>query len=955
MAAVSSIFKLARALFTSPRLWLMILLLVALALRLYHLGSMSIWWDESLSYERATRDLPAILSGVIQIQRVTTRDLHPPLYFLLLHFALAAFGSGEFALRVLSTFANVLTVALVYPLTVRSARLGRLRNAVLIGLVAALFAAVSPFYVWYSQEARPYALVLLWSLLALYALLRFAERDVVSAAPSALSRLVSYRYLVLYFVALGAMLATHYLSFLLLPFHAVVARVFGGRRRETRALAALLLLAFGGALVIVPGGAAQLTGSDEGGARFVPFFIMLRDVLNSFAVGVTANLDQVALLDLALIGLWFLGVAWTVRPRGRDGRLAAFLLAFLFLPPMALQLGSYLRPLYLNSRHLITASPAFYIGLALGTVGLADRLRGRRWPAVRQALAMGALTAVVVGGAAFSLNNLYFNPAYAKDDHRSWAAFLRGRARPGDLVVLNAPQAETVYRYYAPVNLEWISLPNIGLPQAQAERQDFSAVVNAYRNHGRIWYLELHRPVADPTNHIYNLLARFGTWLDKNRFSGTSTQISLQEIVRDPPVPKEPPEIEHPLPATFGDNLHLLGYDAPTAMTAGAHETVKLYWRLDHASGEDYGVTVRLVDANGMPWGQWSSIPVGNLFPVSKWPAGRAVVEQHLLPVEPGTPPGTFRLELSAYRAATNEPLPIAEYPRGVITLGEVRVERPAKPLDPSTLAFDHYSNAELGDGLRLIGYNLDGVPARPGDDLSLVLYFQLLKPQPGDFHGQVELTPPLWAFWDPARASASFTLSLAGRLPGDIVQAGLRLRVPGDASGRDYTLRVSGSGAAADIGSAQVQAIPRGVAGLKIEHPAQARLGESIEFLGYNVEGFPARPGDPVKVTLFWRALKTMDASYTVFTHLLNSNNAMAGQNDSMPAMATRPTTSWAPGEVIADEHTFQVDGQAAPGEYVIEIGMYDPANGNKRLAVTDGAGNASGDRILLDKVRVQ
>src|ERR687885_209843 len=151
-----------------PRLWLIGIHLLAWALRLAHLGSMSIWWDESLSYTRALQDIPTILSNVIPIQGILTRDLHPPLYFVLLHFAVLAFGVSEFALRVLSTFANVLTVALLYPVAQRIARAGRIRGARIIGVLAAFFAALSPFYVWYSQEARPYALVLFWSLLAVY-------------------------------------------------------------------------------------------------------------------------------------------------------------------------------------------------------------------------------------------------------------------------------------------------------------------------------------------------------------------------------------------------------------------------------------------------------------------------------------------------------------------------------------------------------------------------------------------------------------------------------------------------------------------------------------------------------------------------------------------------------------------------------------------------------------------
>ena len=118
----------APALLRSPRFWLIGILLLAWLLRLYHLNNMSIWWDESLSWERARQDLATILSNQIVIQNTVTRDLHPPLYFVLLHFTMLALGTGEFALRVLSTFANLLTLALTYPVARLIARLGGIRR-----------------------------------------------------------------------------------------------------------------------------------------------------------------------------------------------------------------------------------------------------------------------------------------------------------------------------------------------------------------------------------------------------------------------------------------------------------------------------------------------------------------------------------------------------------------------------------------------------------------------------------------------------------------------------------------------------------------------------------------------------------------------------------------------------------------------------------------------------------
>lgn len=962
----SRLLPSARAFLFSPRLWLTLILLLAWGLRLFHLGAMSIWWDESLSYDRALQDISTILSGTIRIQSVLTHDLHPPLYFLLLHFAVLAFGVTEFALRTISTFANILTVALIYPTCLLVARVGRLQKANRIALSAAFFAALSPFYVWYSQEARPYSLVLLWSLLALYALLRAvmtSAGEPEKENPHLLRR--RYFWTAFFLAALGTTLFTHYLSFILLPFHAAVVAIFGRRRREWQVLALCLLGAFALIFVLLPGGAAGLTGSDSGGASFVPLFIMLRDVLNSFAVGVTANLDRVALVDLALVGLWCLGVASTARPPRRDYRLALFSLAFLFLPALALQAGSYIRPLYLNSRHLITASPAFYLGLALGVNAIAGRAENSN-PLPRVALIGAAAGAamLVIFSAYYALNNLYFDSTYAKDDHRAWSDYLRERDRAGDLLILDAPQAEKIYEYYAPPGLQWISLPNIGTTQSDQERLDFRAVVDGFRSHDRIWLLEIHRPVADPANHIWDLVNRFGTFVSTTYFPGTSTQLVLSELDREPPISAKAPDIRNLLFASFGDNLEFLGYDAPPQIAAGARGTVKLYWRLKKPSGEDYGVSLRLIDDAGNRWAQWDAPPVGNLWPVSHWPAEDIVLDQHDLPVAPGTPPGTYHLAVGAYRSANQDALPVSGGQETLIRLTDVLVTRPPSPLNPDNLVMDHHAGATFGGQVKLLGYDSGDGPVHPGDLFPLTLYFQLLANPGHDLSGQVKLAAPFYAVWNSASAVAPFTLALTGRSPGDIVQTDVQLRVPGDAGGElSLQLRVDGEGASnpvfsaqsVEIGSAKIEAIARSTAPLTISHPMGVRIGDSIEFLGYDLRSpQPLHAGDTLSLILFWRSLKTTGTSYTVFTHLLDSREQVAGQNDSKPANGSRETMAWSPGEVIADEHSFQVNPNAAPGQYRIEVGMYDASTGT-RLQVFGADSHPGGDRILLQELIVQ
>lgn len=971
-----------RALLGSPRVWLVLILLLAWGLRLYHLDTMSLWWDESLSWDRALNTIPNILSNTIVIQNVATRDLHPPLYFLLLHVSVLVAGATEFALRFFSAFANELTLALLFPLTVR------LVKNKFVALLAVLFAAVSPFYVWYSQEARPYALVLLWSALAVYALLRWLDTK-----PRAWRALTS-RWFIGFGIAFLLTLTTHYLSFVLLPFFAATLLLYDTaaptwRARLASPLTALAILLCGGfaaILVLLPRGAQDLASWDQVGATFVPFFIMLRDVWNSFAVGVTANLDTVAWLDLYLLALWCVGVFSTVRVKTRTVRLALFLVCYLFLPAVVLQLGSYLRPLYLNSRHLITTSPAFYIGLAIGVHALAHKIAnirpqtadgGRttnraprvvRHPSsvVIATIVATVLILPILGGALYSLNNLYYDTAYAKDNHKAWSQFLRERLRPDDYLLLVAPQAEKIVAYYAPEGLRWESLPHLAQTQDWQIFLDRESVLNAYRKHGRVWFLEIHQPVGDPKFAINQLLHKYGAPVDIVYFPAIASRIILQQFVYRGAAQPDDIALPNPVEIQYSNRLKLKGYDAPRQMEPGTRAAVKLYWRLSGKSPTDISVSLRVVDDAGKVWGQWDAPPIGNLFPVSKW-AGRTIyLDQHDLVVDPGAPPGEYKIEMQVYRAAGHEPL-TANLPdnttREVLELGTLQVTRPTTPRDPTTLIVDQHTNVDFGAVVRLVGYDVEP-NAAPGTAIPLALYFQVTRNPEQNLTGSVTLTAPWWQVWNRARAVTPFTLDLTNRQVGDIVQANVGARVPGDANAGAYELKLALDDYAPqtflnfanelNLATVAVQALTRSTNMPAIQNTVNARLGEQVEFLGYDLDAPEnLKPGDTVQMILYWRALQPMDTPYKVFTHLINAQNEIFGQQDKEPLDGARPTTSWAAGEIFTDRYEFQVAPNVTPGKYQIEIGMYHPTDFT-RLPTFDVNGNALGDRILFGELRV-
>ncbi len=653
-------FDSLRRVLANQRILAMLIVLLAFALRAFLLGAQAIWWDESLSLYRATRDLPTILANTILIQKVVTTDLQPPLYFLILHFLVGMLGTSEFALRFLSLVANVGSVALLYVL-------GRRMFSPLVGSLTAMLGALSPFYVWFAQEARPYSLVLFWSLLGMYALVRaFGDRVIARACPELVEgsgsdeaipkvsrRLLSPSgarndmirgWALLYILSTIAALYTNYYAFFLLPFHAIFILALVWRDALSRKSLLLPAIPALSAIFLLPLIARGAAGNVGSGPSFVPLDVILRDLLNSFTVGLTMDSSPAGWIDASMLLFFLVGVIF-VNSRVTNYVLHFTPVTFLLLPTIILYIASYLRPLYQNSRYLIAWSPGFYLGVALGIVAL-----GRRWRWV----ALPAL-AIFVIGAGVSLNNLYFNSRYGKDDHRAWAESLRERVHPGDFLILDSPHAEELFNYYARGIVPYTTLPvlsDFGSP-ASSYAADLAAVRDALARNARVWFLSMHAPFDDPDGRIEKSLKQEGVLLDWANFRGTSTDISLALYAQTLPT-ANPSEIARPLNYLFDSRLRLLGYDAPTEIKAGKRGVVRLFWQLDEPAGEDYGVSLRAVDESGARFGQWDSIPVGNRAGSSTWASKTIVVDAHELPIDPGTRFGSYHLQIQVYHSATN-------------------------------------------------------------------------------------------------------------------------------------------------------------------------------------------------------------------------------------------------------------------------------------------------------------
>ena len=111
------------------------IVLIAAFLRLYHLGTQSMWVDEAWSVWISKL-------AVSQMVQATAADVHPPLYYVLLHYWIMVFGSSESAVRLLSALFGVLAIPTIYVV-------GRQLFNKEAGLAGALILALSSFNIRY--------------------------------------------------------------------------------------------------------------------------------------------------------------------------------------------------------------------------------------------------------------------------------------------------------------------------------------------------------------------------------------------------------------------------------------------------------------------------------------------------------------------------------------------------------------------------------------------------------------------------------------------------------------------------------------------------------------------------------------------------------------------------------------------------------------------------------------
>jgi len=407
----------------------------------------------------------------------------------------------------------------------------------------------------------------------------------------------------------------------------------------------------------------------------------------------------------------------------------------------------------------------------------------------------------------------------------------------------------------------------------------------------------------------------------------------------------------------FDNRMALIGYEpeTPTAQM-GSSVHVALYWRAMRQLDLDYSISAQIVDERGFVYGQRDSQHPGG-YPTSRWTTSSYARDVHDIPLLPGTPPGQYYLRVGVYRMGVPGRLNVLDAngaPAGTtIDLASFQVVRPATVLFPAKLPTPspaHPLSARLAPGIILVGNDLPLDEITVGDKLPFTLYWQATSAQVRDLRARLQLVGTdggVMALGDVAPISAQFPTSRL--LAGDVLRGPNAARIPASTPDGTYTLRVllvdeSGTaGDAADLGRITVRVPLRTLTAPSVEHPSSANLGDQVSLIGYDLSSKGLVPGASLTVTLHWQARREMTSDCKAFVHLLDVTGRLVVGSDAVPADWTRPTTGWLAGEYVADAHMLPLPANLAPGEYRLEVGMYD-AESNIRL----------GESALLDQVLV-
>ena len=250
----------------------------------------------------------------------------------------------------------------------------------------------------------------------------------------------------------------------------------------------------------------------------------------------------------------------------------------------------------------------------------------------------------------------------------------------------------------------------------------------------------------------------------------------------------------------------------------------------------------------------------------------------------------------------------------------------------------DFYEPGAALPTLRLLGYAVYTTTTRPGGNVELTLYWEVMQPP-----------TRRWSLFAHAIDGAGLIAGQRDRYPGRGLLATERLQ-PGQRWSESLVIPLPMSVYTPDelaiwlgfydLATDERMATADGSDSARLEttirllpldpesdfpNARQDNFSGLIALRGYAYNARRLAPGGTLEVTLYWQGQQAIPHDYTVFVHVVDARTFhIYGGSDAQPAAWTRPTSTWIPGETVIDAHTITLDPVTPPGVYQIEVGLY-------------------------------
>jgi hypothetical protein len=929
------------------RFWLlMILPLLAVAVRLYRLPAQSIWFDEGWSAYAAVQ--PTLQSAI------DADPTNPPLYYLLLNLAVRGFGDSEFALRYVSLLLGVLAVPLSYQLACRLFSSSA-------GMGAAFLVAFSPLMWWASQEARMYtmlAVLVLVAALAWQQLIRQPTRRAWLALwLSELSLLYAHNtgpVIVLWLnlitlLAWGFQLVYQYSQRRDFSPPLYTRRPKGGGWGEglrdkphllNRCFANISSPLLERVKSFRPGILMWFAGQIGVGILWSPWFIThflrLPEANSALHSAPQINLDFFGQLWAALwTGSW----AMVIRPEADVTPYIPIILTLTLI--ISVLLIPWRKPAaYWLLAHVVILTGALILGLAV----LGNEMHGRYLVMVAPLLLTLIGSGLTLAGAklfssilslfrplaAVIFLSIFFvavhlvsqNPAYQHDDARGMVRYYAEHLTAADTVLAWSYADRYELAYY------WDRLGVVARRVTLPEGADLDEILPLLPSSGdvalNVWYTQR----ADYRGMMGCLLGN-GT---VNEPEQVSFYGMTNELYRAPSLSL--PELR-PFNAAIADmaNLNAVG----TIATTTADKALCLPLQIQLMGQTDADLKAALIVHNALGWEiARDDTPFADAAQrtTSVLATGDIMTAYPLLRLPYGAPPGDYQISLRIYdeiaqpsgydlhEQGSNRPLRDLPLGTWTVNLGSdwSQVNR------ASSLLVER--NISVSDNLMLLADNIQGGTFHNGDEIRLSLLWEGNGELPGLTLAD---TVNVWQIDIPSPSYPDRDAILLDwrtiTIPLDAPSGQAELRLPDGSLLATYT----------------IESLPAIYDQPSFDTPIGAEFSGVGTLVGYTLESDTLDRSLPFDIILIWRADETAVTSYTVFVQLIDADGQVIAQADAVPAANTRPTNNWRTGEYIVDIQHLTFNEAAQPGTARLLVGLYEPATG-ERVPLTSG-----GDFVVL------